>query len=637
MEQVSLTTSDSKKNPKILLINSWFGKIPDYYKFHEKTMQYQSENIDMFFFTDQDLSSDNLSKNYKIFKISEDNIKFRFFVKTGRKFENTLIGRTSLIKLFFLNNFFDDIINYSNYDYVGIYDTDTLFNNIYDWILPYLGDKNFISVGGGVNHHRLSGPFCIFRNIVDVMKLFETEQYFENLMRENVDYLEQDLDKLAKSSNSIEILQYSQNIEHETSKILFDAEWSGGKLYCENKEILVHHFYRKKHTNLSFQGNSIISNLRKTLVDDFYWVTYFTENYEKLVYGLIDSIKKFSNRKCILYTINYTSDLQYKLDDQFVIRRLDIKKGDLDISGRDNSIISSKPIILADAVDFIKDAKFIYVDTDVYLTSVADSLGKFFSKLENYPLFNSHVHDKLFANDIFPTGEWVSTIDILSEVTNIPIRVFPRRKTNVILYDKNSKWFFEEQMELYYQYRNTKPGIFRLHDEDSANIILSKYDFKNSLPLIDMEESSNINFEKFENYSYNISLISQHVVLPKNENEIYIFHGFKDDKFYLKIQENYCKTILDKGDFTLEFKNNTLFIEKNSFLNGKQIEETVDFIIKNGDGEQIFNLANQKIFQFWLFYVSNLNLKEKKYYIEIVESTRKRIIYKNVFETKQLN
>lgn len=619
-----------KKSSKILLINSWFGKIPEYYKFHEKTMQYQNENIDMFLFTDQDIETKNLCKNYKIHKISEDNIKYRFFLRTGKRYNDTLVGKTSLMKLMFLNNFFDDFIDYSLYDYVGIYDTDTLFNNIYEWVLPYLGEKNFISTGGGKNHNRLSGPFCLFKNTKEVMQLFESEEYYENVLKENVNYLEHEIDQYAKSNDSFEIIQHSQNVEHETSKIFFDAEWSGGKVFCNDKEILVHHFYRKKHTNLFFQGDSIFSRMKKNLVEDFYWVTYFTENYEKLVYGLIDSIKKFSNRKCILYTINYNSDLLYKLDEQFIVRRLDIPKGDLDVRGRDISVISSKPIILADAINYKKEGKFIYVDTDVYITTVADNLKNYFSFLENYPLMNSHIHDRLYANDISPTGEWVSTIDILSEATEIPVRVFPRRKTNLMIFDQKSKWFFEEQMRLYHEYKNSRPGIFRLHDEDSANILLSKYELKKSLPLIDMEESSTINFEKIRNYSYNISLISENVVLPKNENEIYIFHGFKDNKFFHKINENYCKTILEKDDLIINYKNDTFFIEKNSFLNDKQIEDTVDFILMNENRTEIFNLKNQKIFNFWLFYVSDLKLTEKYYFLEVVETKTRRIIYKNI-------
>jgi len=621
-----------RKQKKILLINSWFGPIPEYYKYHEKTLQFQNKNIDMYFFTDQNVETNGLSENYRVLKISEEDIIHRFNKKTGKNYEGSIVGKTSIMKLFFLNNFFDDIIDYFKYDYVGIYDTDTLFNNIYGWIFSFLGEYDYISTGGGVNHERLSGPFCIFKNTQNIMKIFDSEEYLQNVLIENVNFLEHELDQIAKKSESYKIIQYSQNVDHQTSKIIAEAEWIGGRVYCQGKEILLHHFFNKKDTELKFIGNSIISKYKKKYREDFYWVTYFTENYEKLTEGLIDSIKKYSNRKCILYTINYSSNLPYKLDEQFIVRRLDIPKGDLDSNGRDISVISSKPLILSDAIDFITQSKFIYIDTDVYLTCVADNLVNFFEEIENYPLMNSHVHDRLYANDITPSREWVSTIDILSDATKIPVRTFPRRKTNVILFDKNSKWFFEEQMEIYHQHKNTKPGIFRLHDEDSANILLSKYDFRKSLPLIDMEESPYLDMQKIKNYSYNISSISEHVKLPQNENQIYIFHGFKDFQFHKEISQNYGKTVLTQDDFILNYKNDTLFFQKNSFFTGKKIEDTVNFVVRNNQKKEILNLQNQKIFNYWTFYISNINLSIGPYQVSIEESNTKRIIYQNILQ-----
>ena len=52
-----------------------------------------------------------------------------------------------------------------------------------------------------------------------------------------------------------------------------------------------------------------------------------------------------------------------------------------------------------------------------------------------------------------------------------------------MLFDKKSKWFFEEQLQMYEEYKDSRPGIFALHDEDSANVILSKYDLHKSLHL----------------------------------------------------------------------------------------------------------------------------------------------------------
>ena len=70
--------------PKILLINSWMGPLPDYYKYHEKTLLCQNPNIDFYLFTDQDLPTDHLPPNYNIHKVTEDEVKSRFLEITGK-------------------------------------------------------------------------------------------------------------------------------------------------------------------------------------------------------------------------------------------------------------------------------------------------------------------------------------------------------------------------------------------------------------------------------------------------------------------------------------------------------------------------------------------------------------------------
>ena len=47
---------------------------------------------------------------------------------------------------------------------------------------------------------------------------------------------------------------------------------------------------------------------------------------------------------------------------------------------------------------------------------------------------------------------------------------------------KHEKELFQEQLEMYEKHKNSQPGIFALHDEDSANVILSKYKLKTGRP-----------------------------------------------------------------------------------------------------------------------------------------------------------
>lgn len=611
---------------KIVLIQLWLGKIPDYFWFHYETTK--NLPIDFLFISDQDIELD--SPNYKNIKVTKEEISSLVLDKTGKDIKiNNFRNVTTLKPL--LGDLFEDYV--IGYDFFGYYDIDILFGDFDKYINNNLDKYDVISFGNENFHNRTSGPFTIIKNTIENRKLYKKEieafvYKIKNYQSESFD--EHEFNRLLIDNYNVKILYDSCNSSRDDGKNLYDSVWSGNQLCINGNEKFIFHFYDKKNTKFERIGNTIITSHKKHLEEDFYWITYLTESYEPIIEGLINSIKKYSNRKCILYTLNYDSDLRFKLGEQFIFRRIDIEKGDKDRQGRDINIISSKPKILSDSINFIPNGKFIYIDTDIYFTNNVDNLKKYFETLDNYPLFNSHIHDRIMANDIFDSGEWVSPIDILSKATNIPVRVFPRRKTNVIVYDYKSKWFFDEQMEIYDKYKNTTPGIFRLHDEDSANIVLSKYDYQNSLPLIDMEESSKLDMDKFMNYSYHRSNISQHVKLPKNLNEIYVFHGFKNPEFYKEIEKNYGKTVLDIEDIVIKYENNTISFTKNNFLNDKQIKNDVSFNLYDENKTLLFSLTNQRILDFWVFFISHIDLSNKKIILEIEETDTKRIIYKNM-------
>ena len=619
---------------KILLIETWLGPLPEYYKYHQKTMFSQNENIDIYFITDQDLDTSQFPLNYKTFKTSTEDLLNRYKKVTGGDFIRDFKGTYHPFKLMYCFSLFQDKIDYSKYDYVGIYDCDTLFGDIYSWVSPYLNQKDFISIGGGKFHHRLSGPFMIMKNNQANYELFHNKDFYKHISQKNQNgYTEKELTSYVNEHNNAQIIQHSQNVEHESSKVLYDAIWTGGKVYCNNQEILVHHFYNKTETKLSFRGNSIVSEYKKTYQDDFYWVTHFTENYEPLLSVLIDSIKRFSNRKCILYTVNYTSNLAFKLTDQFIVRRLDVELGELNSKGKYDNVLSLKPSILSDVTEFIPNSKFVYVDTDIALTVNADTITRHFNQLENFPLINSHTHDLITVQGIVDGEDWSSPINILGEATGVPIHVYPRRKTNIIVFNNECKWFFDEQVELFYQYRGTRQGIFALHDEDSANLLLNKYNYTKCLPLSDMEEISHIDMEKFHNYSYASAAVSTNLILPKHENDVLTFHGFKNPKFGDRLKEDYHKKVLSQDDFLVRFnpKDNRFNWIKNLFLGSKEIQPIVRFEVLK-DNKVLWTLHNQKIFNFWGFFISDCPIEEGYYDMRIVEEESNRVIYKNTIK-----
>ena len=147
-----------------------------------------------------------------------------------------------------------------------------------------------------------------------------------------------------------------------------------------------------------------------------------------------------------------------------------------------------------------------------------------------------------------------------------------------------------------------------------------------------MEESNNINMDKFNSYSYNMTDISSKVRLPEVDNDIMCFHGFKND-FYREIESNYGKTVLDKQDMILKYENDTVFVVKNNFFIDKQIEKEVNILIIDENNNLVYSLNNQKLFDFWTFYVSNLNFERQKITVEIKEKKSDRVVYRNLLQT----
>jgi len=621
---------------QIALIEVWLGKIPDYFKYHIETIGSMT-CVDFYFFTND--------KDYDFTYIKHPNFIGYYITEEGflERFNNTAnvkidkISHPKKIIDFKLAYFdmFQDLIG--EYPYVGIYDVDTMFGDINPLLLEYTKEYDFISVGDEVYHNRLSGPLLIMKNNEELRSLMRTDRYYETLKMDDIyGYGEQELSTIAMNNYKTKII-HSMNTEvNNGGKTTYNVCWSGGKLNVNGEEKMIYHFYRKGHTVFNKVGNQIYGRYDKKFVNDFYWVFGFTENYSDTVKYLMESIHNYSNRKCIIYTINFDYKLPDKFvtSEQFILRRINIEEGKKDHRGRDENIISCKPKLMIDVIEQHPDKKFIFIDSDIYLTVAADDISSYFQQLENYPLINSHIHDRLYLCGIREGENWTSTIDILADKVGVEVCVYPRRKTNVMLFDNKSKWFFEEQIKMYEEYRDTEVGIFTLHDEDSANVILSKYKLHNSIHLCDIEETNNIDMIKFTdlNHPFHMTGISEFVKLPKHQNDITVFHGLKTKERFEGIQKDYDNTVLDCEEILVYYRDETIYFEKNSFLSSKNIDENVDFIILELDGNVVEKLENQPLMDYWVFYISNIVLHKKTYIIEIVKTNSKVKIYNNLLK-----
>jgi hypothetical protein len=623
---------------QIALVEVWLGKIPDYFKYHVETIGSMT-CVDFYFITND--------VEYDFSYIKHSNVKVGYiteevFLERFNNISNIKINKISHPKkiIDFKLAYFDmfqDIIG--KYPYVGIYDVDTMFGDINPLLLEYTKEYDFISVGDEVYHNRLSGPLLIIKNTEELRKLMRTDRYYETLKMDDIyGYGEQELSTIAMNNYKTKII-HSMNTEVDNGgKTTYNVLWSGGRLNVNDEEKMIYHFYRKGHTVFTKVGNQIYGRYDKKFVDDFYWVFGFTENYSDTVKYLMESIHNYSNRKCVIYTINFDYKLPNKFvsSEQFIVRRINIQEGKKDHRGRDENIISSKPKLMIDVINQYPDKKFIFIDSDIYLTASADDISNYFNDLEHYPLINSHIHDRLYLCGIREGEDWTDTVDILATKVGVQVCVYPRRKTNVMLFDGKSKWFFEEQIKMYEEYKDTEVGIFTLHDEDSANVVLSKHNLQKAIHLCDIEETNNIDMGKFTdlNHPFHMTEISEFVKLPTHQNDITVFHGLKTKERFIGIQKDYGNTVLDCEEVLVYYQNDTIFFEKNSFLSSKRINENVDFVIKKVNGEIVESLSNQNLFQYFLFYISNIHLTDKTYIIEIVGTNSKIKLYNNVLQIK---
>jgi hypothetical protein len=609
---------------KIALIQCWIGKIPDYFWYHYETTK-NLVGVDFYFFTDQDITLD--SSNYKVFKIDLYQLETLVYKKTGFPIKILSNKKVCDLKASYGDIFYDYI---KDYEYFGCYDIDTLFGDFHKYVFPIMGQFDIITIGNDVYHNRIGGPFCIFKNNTELNKLYICQEFNDCFLHEHVDCFEEGvINTKVQGKYSVKVLN---DINCETSnggKNTYDCFWRGGKVFSNNREIFLYHFYRKNKTKFNKIGNLITAHYDKKLVEDFYWVVSFTKDYEFLFINLMESIKKYSNRKCIVYSINYDFNLPLESlgSEQFIIRRIDLDTSEKDFKGRDINIITSKPKINLDVLNYNPNGNFVCIDADIYLTTNSDKIVEYFAQLEHYPLINSHVFDTVYLRNIVPNEEWSSPLHILLDEMKIPVRIFPRRKTNVVVFDNRSKWFFELQMELYKTYQNKRPGILTLHDEDTANAILNKFNLTNSLALVDTEDLDYLDFEHISNYNFSPNLRK-----PKTKNDILFFHGIKTQERFDAIKNDFGNSVLECEEFFIVYNGGRLSFEKNSFLSTKKNSEIVSFKVFDESENIIFNLSGRNIKNYFYFFIDGLNLQKGKYHLRITEDKDDYCIFRDIIE-----
>lgn len=606
---------------KIALIQVWLGSFPTYFDTHIKTCKNQNPNINFFIFTDQFL---NISyANIKTCYINEQILKNKVKDKTSISIAADIsCGRKICDYKPLYGHIFEEYL--SDYDYIGFYDIDCIFGDMYDLLSPYLNEE-VISIGDDTYFQGVRGPFTIWKNISYYNEFYKKIPNYETLLKDpEYKGIDEHEFNVVLSKESVRITSFSELCNtRKNGKYIGEAVLKDKKLYIEDRESLLSHFYYKKDWGI--QDNLFYN--KKLLLEDFYWVVYFDKKYEHVAKQMLRTISMFSNRKCIIYSLNYDLDVTEHLElnkEQFISVPFYIFKDE----NQDIDLLRNiKPFCLKDSCERYPDTNFVYIDTDCFLTVTADYVANYISKLKNHPLINLNLYDSVFHTNFFGDGQPLHGLQVLSDALNIPISIYPRRKANVIVYNSNHHNFFSEAVEIYETHKNTRPGIFALHDEDTFNILLSKYNYTESLPTIDIEETNKLYIEKYNEYGASNCFSSQKK-LPAHINDIYCFHRVKSIPEFKDIKQNYLETVFAHDELYLTLKDNDdCILSRKNFMPEKKFEPYVDINIYNKNGNLLFNFDKAEIFKYFHFCVGKLVGNYDYVYVKVNESDSKNIIF----------
>ena len=66
----------------------------------------------------------------------------------------------------------------------------------------------------------------------------------------------------------------------------------------------------------------------------------------------------------------------------------------------------------------------------------------------------------------------------------------------------------------------------------------------------------------------------------------------------------------------------------------KKIDDEVNFIVSNSKNEKLYELTNQRFYDFWYFYISDILLEPGNYSVQMFESKTNKCIFNDILQVK---
>lgn len=310
--------------------------------------------------------------------------------------------------------------------------------------------------------------------------------------------------------------------------------------------------------NLNLANGTLI--VKKTKFPEECFITFVTKNYLDIVQYLIKSIKEFSNKKIIVYSIN--CDIEYSYDN-LIKQRLDfdyieIPKfiEDKEVQVQDNKVkvpddnlgcvdrndlktyklLTLKPQMMLHAIqNGVK--RGVFLDADGMVRENIENIFNNFKNAEKYPLIGKGLFEFMLLNGKGSVPDGDKPLEFpLMEKLNVYERTMPYVSTNVILFTNEMKDFLKEWVDLSYDddINNNNVLYAPYHDETLVNTLLWKYRCTKQLPVshfnaVDFNCVREFYAEEKSNLRMNINY-SEWQYIPKEKDSVFLLHGCKSMK-----------------------------------------------------------------------------------------------------------
>jgi len=377
------------------------------------------------------------------------------------------------------------------------------------------------------------------------------------------EYCEPDFEDLSK-----QMMDAYKNYDKHKKKALKDAKiihkefnWDNvAKLACDvlepKKELSK--FTEEDIKDIEYVKKNLKEGLIIPLDKPFVFVTTGNLGYMETIEKLVKSLNEFSKMKIIVYGV----DCDVPFDSPNMIkRRIDPPKH----SEHDKWYWKQYACIesLNEGYD-----NFVWLDGDVVVNHNIDTISKYFSMLDHYPIPDIHIQSEFFTRYTDHNGVNKTQLfnEKLCELWGLK-KSRPYMHICMYVYDKRSKWWFEEIIKAYNEIDLKLYGeYYHWNDEGIDNGLRWKHGFTKHLPVSNFDTSSydgddgftNIALKQFykfwnEDGPQNFNRIYGYQRIPKDKSDIIYFHGNKDGEISDKMI-NFIKTKRDDNFYeTMNF------------------------------------------------------------------------------------